>query len=358
MIRPSSPCKGILFMGLLLAVLVSGSIHEGFAQSGPQFEPLDRGGLPSNLIGLKPHSLSMGQISPAGSYVIWAATNKPGVSYLNLQWKQYGPYTVTWGKRYVAYYEGDTWGISLADFINAQYSSLKPAEVQINIENRHSEDAFFVINRAAAAPAPSSTKGPGGVSAAGPFLGTWFRTEGGNVVEFLEITQGGQGLDLAFRDRIDGPVTSRAQGQVVRDELKATGPPRLIRMRLTGPDQASYDSTDPGGGNPWSCVWVRSSRGVSAASPFLGTWSRTEGGNVVEFLEITQGGQGFDLAFRDRIDGPVTSRAQGQVVQDELKATGPPRLIRMRLTGPDQASYDSTDPGGGNPWSCVWVRKR
>ena len=104
-------------------------------------------------------------------------------------------------------------------------------------------------------------------------------------------------------------------------------------------------------------AFAQNQRGLTDRS-FLGTWFRTEGGRTVEFLEITQGPNGTELAFRNRIDGPVASRARGKVMQGELQATGQPRLIRMKLTGPNEASYVSTDPGGANPWSCVWLRKR
>ena len=212
------------------------------AQTGPTFAPFDAGGMPSNLIELAPRAFSKGEILPTGSYVIWAAIKKPGTPYLTAAWKRYGPYTPTGGQRYVANYDGVIRGISLGNFTNAQYASLKPTEVQINIDNWHSEAVFFVINTAAGGLAGSPAVLPaGGGQIPANLACDWLSFSLNGVIQSGGSEEQQKDIQFSFRDA-DGTQRVPLAGMAFTREFRRTEEGRTVLYRISGelaPDLSS-----------------------------------------------------------------------------------------------------------------------
>lgn len=217
-------CVGwsVVVLVLALGVILDAPVLP--AQSMPDFAPLDAGGILSNLLEVRPSYLSMGEILPTGSYVVWAAIKKPGQSYLRAGWKRYGPYALTGGRRYVARFEGEVWGVSLGDFVDARFGTLKPTEVQINIENLHSEYVFFVINRA-------SPPGSGPCELVGTYTGG---DSEGTVA--ITLRQTGEQLDGTSKMQ---PTGDAAFSFPVRGTISN----RAVRLSYTSPDGEIFTLT-------------------------------------------------------------------------------------------------------------------
>jgi hypothetical protein len=90
-----------------------------------------------------------------------------------------------------------------------------------------------------------------------PFLGTWLRKEGSKVVEYIEITRSGQGMEFFFRNSVSGNPYGKGTGILQNGSFEGKGTSRIVRMKMNSQNQIEYTSSDPDGKNPWSCVWSR-----------------------------------------------------------------------------------------------------
>lgn len=92
---------------------------------------------------------------------------------------------------------------------------------------------------------------------ANPYLGIWARKEGSAVVEYMEITRAGQGIEFLFRESANGPAYGKGTGQVQNGILNGKSSNRVIRMKINNQNQIDYTSSDVDGNNPWSSVYFR-----------------------------------------------------------------------------------------------------
>lgn len=93
---------------------------------------------------------------------------------------------------------------------------------------------------------------------------------------------------------------------------------------------------------------------VGEAADWLGIWRRSEGGTIVEMIEIQTDGTGFVLIFRDA-EGQETSRLAAVLVDGVLTARGTKRLVSIVL-GEGVLQYTSTDFDGSNRWDGAFLR--
>ena len=112
-----------------------------------------------------------------------------------------------------------------------------------------------------------------------------------------------------------------------------------------------------------SSIEFNSTTGVPSNIPqtgnqFIGNWARSEGGKTVEYMEIRQNTQDFEILFRNSKNGSVASSATGQLQNNNLNGiskTGS-RKIYMKVNSQGKIEYTSTNVDGKNPWSCSWFR--
>jgi len=107
-------------------------------------------------------------------------------------------------------------------------------------------------------PAPVATPEPSGADPARDFFGLWHRTEGGKIVEYMEIRKNKGEIEVVMDVHPKGPFKTRMIGTVVNGRMTGSGPKRKFTMTLSGKDQINYTSSDPSGNNSWSCAWIRS----------------------------------------------------------------------------------------------------
>jgi hypothetical protein len=91
----------------------------------------------------------------------------------------------------------------------------------------------------------------------GDFAGLWIRSEGGRLVEAMDISVSAQAVEIIFRDRPGGPETGRATGRLTGGRLEAANARRRITATLTGLGRLAYTSTNLDGSSPWSGEFVR-----------------------------------------------------------------------------------------------------
>ena len=107
-------------------------------------------------------------------------------------------------------------------------------------------------------PAPIATPEPSKTGPARDFLGLWHRTEGGKIVEYMEVRINNGEIEVVMDVHPKGPFKTRMVGTVTNGRLSGGGSKRNFSMALSGKDQIVYTSSDPSGSNSWSCVWIRS----------------------------------------------------------------------------------------------------
>lgn len=91
---------------------------------------------------------------------------------------------------------------------------------------------------------------------------------------------------------------------------------------------------------------------------FLGLWHRSEGGKIVEYMEIRVNKGEIEAVFGDRLSGPFATRVVCLAKNNGLFSNGEKRALSMKLEGNNQISYTSTDQSGGNAWNCTWKRAK
>lgn len=127
----------ILFLAVYLLMLnniVSSQSDNGL----PYFAPSDMvGGVPENLIEIRPGSVHECDIIPAGSYFVWVAIKEMNVSWLNWDWKKFGPYNFIGGQRYNAHI--GQWGLIVDKYENLQYGKILKSESCLRFENLYSD---------------------------------------------------------------------------------------------------------------------------------------------------------------------------------------------------------------------------
>lgn len=91
---------------------------------------------------------------------------------------------------------------------------------------------------------------------------------------------------------------------------------------------------------------------------FLGLWHRSEGGKIVEYMEIRVNKGEIEAVFGDRPSGPFAGRAVCLAKNNGLVGNGDKRTMIMQIEGNDTIHYTSADRSGGKAWNCIWKRAR
>ncbi len=124
---------GILIIAVNLLLLnsnVSSQTNDGL----PYFAPsVMTDGVPENLIEIRPGSVHECDIISAGSYFVWVAIKEMNVSWLNWDWKKFGPYNFVGGQRYNAHI--GQWGLIVDKYENLQYGKIGKSETCLRFEN-------------------------------------------------------------------------------------------------------------------------------------------------------------------------------------------------------------------------------
>lgn len=88
------------------------------------------------------------------------------------------------------------------------------------------------------------------------FLGTWLRRENGIVVEYLQLVETADGIEIIFLDRDGRTITSRSPGRLQAGVLNAASAQRKLRI-VAVDGILDYTSSDHDGSALWNGQFTR-----------------------------------------------------------------------------------------------------
>jgi len=205
----------------------------------------------------------------------------------------------------------------------------------------------------------------------------WTRSQGGVVVDVLDLNPKGDGYSIALREGFGKPAYASgfciATGdKTICSVLNVNGKAGLIELspRGTGLHYRSYYDE---GATKWEGEFV-SSQGTAApvkttpsAPPAAGTgrltasqWTRSEGGAIVDVLNLTPQDGGYQIALREGFGKPVYSSgsctvSENTITCDSRTTKGQAGRIVLTLRG-NTLHYRSAYDGGRSTWEGDFVR--
>jgi len=217
-----------------------------------------------------------------------------------------------------------------------------------------------------------------GAAAAQPVSGQWTRSQGGAIIDLLELVPKNGGSVITLREGPGRPVYASGFCTALCDRWvcgvrNASGKTGLIELSSRG-TALHYRSFYDDGATVWQGDFVGSQGSPTAgtpvavqpgpattvAAPGASQWTRTEGGSVVDVLELTPNGGSYQLALREGFGKPVyasgTCTLAGATYNcNSRSASGMTGQIVLTVSG-NSLHYRSSYEGGRRIWEGNFIR--
>jgi hypothetical protein len=209
--------------------------------------------------------------------------------------------------------------------------------------------------------------------------GQWTRSQGGVVVDVLDLTPKGDGYLIELREGFGKPVytsgfCTAAGGKTICGVRNANGKTGLIELTPLGTG-LHYRSYYDEGSTKWEGEFA-AAQGATVAgkaapaapsaaavpTPPASQWTRSEAGAVVDVLDLTPQGNGYQFSLREGIGKPIyasgSCKIQGDTVTcDSRNANGKTGQIVLTIRG-DNLHYRSSYDAGKAIWEGNFVRSQ
>ena len=209
--------------------------------------------------------------------------------------------------------------------------------------------------------------------------GQWTRSQGGGVIDVLDLTLKGDGYLIELREGFGKPVYAKgfcteAGGKTICGVRNANGKTGLIALTPLGTG-LHYRSYYDEGATKWEGEFT-AAPGTTAAgksapaappapalpTPAASQWTRSEAGAVVDVLDLTPQGNGYQISLREGFGKPVyasgSCTTKGDTVAcDSRSASGKTGQIVLTIGG-DSLHYRSAYDGGRTIWEGNFVRSK
>ncbi len=209
---------------------------------------------------------------------------------------------------------------------------------------------------------------PGSVSAqVAP--GQWTRSQGGAVVDVLDLAAKNAGYAITLREGPARPVYASGFCIAAGDKAACSvrngnGKTGLIELTPRGTG-LHYRSFYDDGATTWEGEFVRSQAWASPAAPAAprpsaSQWTRSQAGAVVDVLDLTPQENDYRITLREGFGKPVYSSgtctvAGGTVTCNSRNVNGMTGQIVLTIRG-DSLHYRSSYEGGRRVWEGDFVR--
>jgi hypothetical protein len=199
--------------------------------------------------------------------------------------------------------------------------------------------------------------------------GQWTRSQGGAVIDVLDLTPKGDGYWIELREGFGKPVyasgfCTAAGGKTICGVRNANGKTGLVELTPLGTG-LHYRSYYDEGTTKWEGEFAAAPAAPPAPAvptPTASQWTRSEGGAVVDVLDLTPQGTGYQISLREGFGKPIyasgSCKIQGNTVTcDSRNANGKTGQIVLTIRG-DSLHYRSSYDAGKAIWEGSFVRSQ
>jgi len=209
------------------------------------------------------------------------------------------------------------------------------------------------------------------VASAQGITGQWTRSQGGAVVDVLDLSQTGNGYLIILREGFGRPAYASGFciagcGKTICGVQNTKGKAGLVELTPSG-TSLHYRSYYDEGRTTWDGDFVRAQGATVPASPRPSTpapsasqWIRSQGGTVIDVLTLTRDGNGQRIELREGFGKPVYSSGTCSTSGDTVTCTarsvsGKTGQIVLTIRG-NSLHYRSVYDGGRSVWEGDFIR--